>query len=130
MATDTQSDTDEEERESNWKKDENGESVTRECPVCKAEEKDWDHYDCECRGVKEMNEKVAESVGRAHAFSRSEWSLEEEGMEREVMLKIAKARWIYHCERVKMDKRQRKRLNTTTLMNRLNRRMKIVATLI
>ena len=111
MATDTQSDTDEEEREQ-WKKDENGESETRECPVCKAGEEDWDHYDYECRGVKEMNKKVAESMGRTHAFSRFEWSLEEEGMEKEVMLNIAKARWIYHCERV---------------MNRLNRRRTIVA---
>ena len=25
-------------RDSKWQKDENGESVTRECPVCKAEE--------------------------------------------------------------------------------------------
>ena len=102
-------------RDSKWQKDENGESVTRECPVCKAEEEDWDHYDYECRGVKEMNEKVAESMGRAHAFSRSEWSLEEEGMEKEVMLNIAKARWIYHCERVKLAKRQRRRLNTEIL---------------
>ena len=38
-----------------------------------------------------MNEKVAESMERAHAFSRSEWSLEEEGMEKEVMLTW----WIY-----------------------------------
>ena len=59
-------------RESKWKNDENGESVTRECPVYKPEEEDWDHYDYECRGVREMNERVAESVGRAHAFSRNE----------------------------------------------------------
>ena len=50
-------------RESKWKKEEDGESVTRECPVCKAEEEEWDHYDYECRGVKEMNKKVAESMG-------------------------------------------------------------------
>ena len=59
VATDTQSDTNEEERESKWKTDENGESVTSECPVCKAEEEDWDHYDYECRGVREVNERVA-----------------------------------------------------------------------
>ena len=75
-----------------------------------------------------MNEKVAENMGRAHAFSRSEWSLEEEGMEKGVMLNIAKARWIYHCERVKMDKKQRNRLNIKILMNRLNRRMIIATT--
>ncbi len=103
--------------------------MTRICPVCKEEEEDWDHYDYECKGVKEMNEEVAKSVGRTHAFSRNEWSLEEEEMEKKVMLNIAKARWIYHCERVKMDMKQRKRLNVKTLMNRLDRRMKIVATM-
>ena len=77
-----------------------------------------------------MNERVAQREGRAHAFSRSEWSLEEEGMERGVMVSIAKARWIYHCERVKMDMRQRKRMNVETLMNRLDRRMTIVANLV
>ena len=86
-------------RESKWKKDENGESATRECPVCKAEEEDWDHYDYECSGMREMNERVAESVGRANAFNRNEWSLEEEGMDKGGMLNIAKARWIYHCKR-------------------------------
>ncbi len=39
-----------------------------------------------------MNEGVAERVGRAQAFSRSEWSLEKEGMEKGVMVHIAKAR--------------------------------------
>ena len=88
--------------------------MTSKCPVCKEEEEDWDHYDFECRAVREMNGRVAASVGRDHKFSRSEWSLEEEGMEKGVMVHIAKARWIYPCERVKMDMRQRKRLNTRT----------------
>ena len=66
-------------------------------------------------------------MGRAHAFSRDEWRLEEEKMERGVMLTIAKARCVYHCERVKMDMKQRKRLNIDILMNRLNRRMEIVS---
>ena len=47
-------------------------------------------------------------VGRTHAFNRNEWCLEEEGMDKGVMLNIAKARWIYHCERVKMDKKTEK----------------------
>jgi hypothetical protein len=88
-----------------------------------------DHYDYDCSGVREMNRRVGESVGREHAFTKNEWSLEEEGMERGVKLSIAKARWIYHCQRVKMDMKQSKRLNTTILMNRLNRRMTIVSTL-
>jgi len=117
-------------RESHWKKDEKGVSETRECPVCKVEEEGWDHYDYECIGVREMNKRVAERVGRVDMFSRSEWSLEEEGMERGMMLTIAKARWIYHCQRVKMDMGQNRRLNTEILMNRLDRRMTIVAEMI
>ena len=41
------------------------------------------------------------------------------------MLMVAKARWIYHCERCKIDMKQRKRIYITVLMNRLTRRMKI-----
>ena len=81
VATDTQSDTDEEEREQVEKGREWRERDER-VPVCKVEEEDWEHYDYECRGVKEMNKKLAESMGRTHAFSRSEWSLEEEGRRR------------------------------------------------
>ena len=116
-------------RENHWKKNEKGESETRICPVCKEEEEDWDHYDYECRGAREMNERVAESMGRALAFNRNEWSLEEEGMDGEVILTIAKARWIYHCERVKLDMKKKKRLNIDILMNKLNRQMEIVSKL-
>ncbi len=40
------------------------------------------------------------------------------------MLMVARARW-YHCERCKMDMKQRKRIDRTVLMNRLTRWMKI-----
>jgi len=70
-----------------------------------------------------MNKNVAESIGRAHCFSRGEWSLEEEGLEERVIFKIATARWIYHCERVNMDMKKKSRLDTKILMNRLDRRM-------
>ena len=95
------------------------------CPVCKAADEDWEHYEYECKGVREMNERVAESMGREHAFSKEEWRLEKEGMENREMIAIAKARWIYHCERCKIDMKQRRRLNITILMNKLNRRIQI-----
>ena len=69
-------------RESNWKKDESGESVTRKCPVCKAEEEDWDHYDYECKGVKEMNEEVAKSMGRAMRSAETSGAWRKEGWRR------------------------------------------------
>ena len=40
-------------RMSKWKKEKNGEMVTRMCVVCKTEEEDWDHYDYECKGMRE-----------------------------------------------------------------------------
>ena len=109
-------------RESKWRKDKNGDAMRSTCPVCKEEEEDWDHYDYECKGVKEMNKRVAEKAGREQPYTREQWRLEE-GLERTEMLNIAKARWVYHCERCKMDKGQRKRMNIQILMNRLERRL-------
>ena len=62
---------------------------------------------------------------RDQPFSKAEWRLEEEKMSEKEMLMVAKARWIYHCERCKIDMKQRKRIDITVLMNRLTRRMKI-----
>ena len=62
---------------------------------------------------------------RDQPFNKEEWRLEEEKMSEREMLMVAKARWIYHCERCKIDMKQRKRIDITVLMNRLTRRMKI-----
>ncbi len=35
------------------------------------------------------------------------------------MLVVAKAIWIYHCDRFKMDMKQRKKIDITVLVNRL-----------
>ena len=112
-------------RQSKWKKTEDGEFVKSTCPVCKEEEEDWEHYDYECKWMQEMNKKVAARVERDQPFSKEEWRLEEEKMSEKEMLMVAKARWIYHCERCKIDMKQRKRIDITVLMNRLTRRMKI-----
>ena len=47
------------------------------CPVCKEEEEDWDHYDYDCKEVKEMNKRVAERAGREQPFTREQWRLDE-----------------------------------------------------
>jgi hypothetical protein len=99
--------------------------VKSTCPVCKEEEEDWEHYDYECKWMQEMNKKVPARVERDQPFSKEEWRLEEEKMSEIEMLMVAKARWIYHCERCKIDMKQRKRIDITLLMNRLTRRMKI-----
>ena len=112
-------------RESKWRRDDEGKLVSSKCPVCKNVEETWEHYDFECEGVKEMNERAAASVGRAQAFSKAAWRLEEEGMEEREKLMIAKARWVYHCERCKMDMGKQRRLNINKLMDRVNRRIEI-----
>ena len=48
--------------------------------------------------MQEMNKKVVAQVDRDQPFSK-EWRLEEEKMSEKEMLMVAKARWIYHCER-------------------------------
>ena len=112
-------------KESKWRRGEDGELVSATCPVCKEEEETWDHYDYECSGVRRMNEKVAAWIGR-DPFSKEEWRLEKQKMERQEILIIAKARWIYHCERCKMDMGRRRKLNIEVLMNRLERRVRVV----
>ena len=111
-------------RESKWKKDKNGMAIESTCPICK-EEESWDHCEYDCKGMMDMNEKVAQRLGRAEAFSRQEWRLEVEDMEEQEKMSIATARWIYHCERCKIANKKKKRLNTQTLMNRWHRRMTI-----
>ena len=112
-------------KESKWRRGEDGELVSATCPVCKEEEETWDHYDYECSGVRRMNEKVAAWIGR-DPFSKEEWRLEKQKMERQEILIITKARWIYHCERCKMDMGRRRKLNIEVLMNRLERRVRVV----
>ena len=47
-------------------------------------------------------------------------------MEEREKLMIAKARWVYHCERCKMDMGKQRGLNINKLIHRVNRRIEIV----
>ena len=55
--------------------------------------------------------------------------MEAEEMEDHLATMIAKARWIYHCQRCKIGNRQKKRMNIETVIQKLDRRMKVVADL-
>ena len=74
----------------------------------------------------EVRGLVASKVGREEPFTREEWALEKE-MEEETMVKIAVVRWLHHKERCNMDHGKRRRLNTTILMRRLERRLQVEA---
>jgi len=102
--------------------------VASTCPVCK-EEEDREHYVYECKVGAQLRKKVARRVGRANGLiSREEWVLGT-NMEIELKVLVAKARWIHHCPRCKMDHRQCKRMNLETVMQRLDRRMKMIEAL-
>ena len=109
--------------ESKWKRQESGELVKNTCPVCKEAVEDEAHYNYDCSAIQGFMEHVAKSTRGSGPISREEWSLEKKGMEEKQMILIAKARWVYHCERCKIDIRRRKRVVIKVLMNRLERRM-------
>ena len=46
-------------RESKWKKDKNGMAIENTYPICNEEEESWEHYEYDCKGVTDMNKKVA-----------------------------------------------------------------------
>ena len=108
------------------RRDEKGAPVASICPACKKEEEDWEHYEYGCEVGAQLREKVAKRAGRlSPELSRAERTLET-SMEMTLKVMIAKARWIFHCERCKIDNGKRKRMNLTVVMQRLDRRMKIV----
>ena len=94
-------------RESIWKTDKNGMAIESTCPICN-EEESWEHYKYDYKGMMEMNEKVAQRLGRAETFSRQEWRLEVEDMEEQEKTSIATARWVYHCEICKIANKKRR----------------------
>ena len=105
------------ERVSKYNKD-----VQSDCPVCGEQKEDWAHYDYACEKEQEMVGKVAMKMNRKE-LSREQWGLDTTDLKEEEMVVVAKARWIYHKERCKMDMGMKKRMNVTVLMNRLERAM-------
>ena len=116
--------------ESKWRRQPNGELVKSTCPVCNEEEETREHYEFGCKIGGELRKRIAKKAGREdNPISKEEWAMEEEGMDDHLTTMIAKARWIYHCQRCKIDNGQKKRMNIETVMQKLDRRMKVVADL-
>ena len=108
--------------ESKWKKMENGEPVGSKCPMCD-ETEDREHYEYGCKDSEELRKRVAIRAGRQPPLiSREEWALEVE-VEEDMKMMIATARWIYHCERCKIDLGKRRRMNIKIVMQKLDRRL-------
>ena len=112
--------------ESKWRRKENGELVDSECPVCGKEEEDMEHYEFGCSKAEELKLAVARKAGREQ-LSREEWQLTAQGMKGDLIVMIAKARWIYHKGRCSMDNNQKKKMNIETVMQKLERRLTLLA---
>ena len=54
-----------------------------------------EHDEFGCSKAEELRQALARKAGRAQ-LSREEWQLAAEGMNGDLIVMIAKARWIYH----------------------------------
>ena len=125
-------------RKSKWLKQRNGEEWTDKCPTCKKEVETWSHMEYECEKLESYMYEVRwvydEYVIRNEIKNAQEWTTPtidewrlETGTEMttERMLVIAKARWVFHCERARCDHKQRRTLKIDRLIDRLREEMKM-----
>ena len=90
------------------------------------EVEDREHYEYGCKEIEELRRRVAVIAGRQPPqFSREEWALEAD-VEGGTKLLIVAARWIYHCERCKIDLGKRRRMTLKIVMQKLHRRLILV----
>ena len=81
------------------------------------------HYEYGCEQATELRRMIANKLGKRE-ISQRQWRLEEALAEQE-MIVIAKVRWIYHCERCKIDHGERKIMNLRLIMQKLNKSIEI-----
>ena len=99
------------------------------CPMCKKEVETRKHYDYECDKVKGFINELTKEM-KIHVKSENSWNLMTRKMKRQTMIVIAKARFVYHEERVRMNKNGRRRFNIEVLVNRVKSRMEVIRDLI
>jgi len=109
--------------ESKFKRDEAGKLVSNRCPICKVHKETKQHYNNECSKIIEYRHRIAEIIEHKEITDK-EWNLEISTKNIYSDIYIAKARWVFHCERCNVDHRRRKRVNITIILNRTKKRMK------
>ena len=114
--------------ESKYKRNEQGETVEPTCPVCQEEIETLEHYNNECRKVKKFRRKLAQHLN-TERITDQEWNLQQTKEKTLQTITIAKARWIYHCERCKVDHKERRRINSKVVLERLKRRIELLVPL-
>jgi hypothetical protein len=121
-------------RKAHWLRNENGQSHKQECPVCKTDKETWEHYEYDCRMVQQYIERIEdvykyymEKTGKSKTWAkptREEWRLDmDTDMDREKMVLIAKARYVYEKTRWRLDYRQRRAMKLDHLIDELTEKL-------
>ena len=77
----------------------------------------------------QLNEMTGKDYEQWTRPTREEWKLDcETEISREKMILIAKARWIYHKQRCRLDYGQRKRPNVETMIDTLREELNTTVT--
>ena len=69
--------------------------------------------------------KLARTIGSTY-FTREKWTLKKERGKISTNILIAKARWVFHCERCNVDHNRNKIINQAVILKRTQRRMEVV----
>jgi len=101
--------------ESKYIKDNKGELISNKCPLCKTQKETRNHYNHECPKVLEFRKQIARIIYK-ETITNEEWMLQK-SIDTASDTVIAKARWVYHCERCKIDHKSRRRINNNILLD-------------
>jgi hypothetical protein len=119
-------------RESKYRRNEDGSMISNLCPACKLHKETREHYSFDCPTIQTLIpalEAVFDEFKEEHekwiAPRDNEWNLNEKcTMSTTMMILIAKARWLHHKERCKMAFKQRKTINNDIIIDRTRAAMK------
>ena len=110
--------------ESKYKRDDKNNLVSANCPLCPQDEETRQHYEYDCHKLSIFRQHIAH-LYRRKDFTQREWMLEAT-QPIEIMITIAKARWVFHCERCQIDHKRRRRFQLKVVLDRTQRRMQLL----
>ena len=113
--------------ENKYKRYKEGNIVPPNCPICNNPEETRDHYNYDCPSISTFRQNIALSIGKTE-LARNECNLKEQDANTSVNMLIAKARWVFHCERCNVDHNRNKRINHHIILQRAQQRMKLAET--
>ena len=110
--------------ECKYKRDARNKQMPATCPLCPQTEESRQHYEYDCPHLSIFRQHIANLYNRQD-FTQREWMLEAT-QPVEVMTYIAKARWVFHCERCQIDHKSRRRFQLKVVLDRTQRRMQLL----